>query len=96
MAAGETHAFYVTPTDFSTGGFNYTNGTTVGAVFAADANIEFLEGAGNGYPFNGTPFYPRVFNGNIQYSAGGGPSTTFDVDCSNLGENLIDVTVTDD
>ena len=96
MAAGETHAFYVTPTDFSTGGFNYTNGTGVGNVFASDANIEFLEGAGSGYPFNGTLFSPRVFNGNIIYDAGAGMSTTIDFDCSNLGENIIEVTVTDD
>ncbi|MCW5521151.1 proprotein convertase P-domain-containing protein, partial [Aureitalea sp. L0-47] len=56
IPAGETHAFYVTPTDFSTGGFNYTNGTATGNVFASDANIEFLEGAGKGYPFSGTTF----------------------------------------
>ncbi|MBL4663240.1 MAG: proprotein convertase P-domain-containing protein, partial [Flavobacteriaceae bacterium] len=96
MAAGETHAFYVTPTDFSTGGFNYTNGTTVGAVFASDANLEFLEGAGSGYPFDGTLFSPRVWNGNIIYDAGAGMATTLDFDCSNLGENIIEVTVTDD
>lgn len=96
MAAGETHAFYVTPTDFTSGGFNYTNGNAVGDVFASDANIEFLEGAGSGYPFNGTLFSPRVFNGNIIYDAGAGMSTTLDLDCSNLGENLIEVTVTDD
>jgi hypothetical protein len=71
MAAGETHAFYVVPTDTTSGGFNYTNGTTVGAVFASDANIEFLEGAGNAYPF-GTTFQPRIFNGNILYCVGGG------------------------
>ena len=96
MAAGETHAFYVTPTDFGTGGFNYTNGNAVGDVFASDANIEFLEGAGSGYPFDGTLFSPRVWNGNIIYDAGSGMSTTLDLDCSNLGENLIEVTVTDD
>jgi subtilisin-like proprotein convertase family protein len=95
MNAGETHAFYVTPIDPPSGGFQYTNGTTVGAVFASDANIEFLEGAGNAYPF-GTTFQPRIFNGNIQYSAGGGPSTTIDFDCSNLGLNTVDITVTDD
>ena len=71
MATGETHAFYVTPIDPPSGGFRYTNGTTVGAVFASDANIEFLEGAGNAYPF-GTTFSPRVFNGNILYCVGGG------------------------
>jgi subtilisin-like proprotein convertase family protein len=95
MAAGETHAFYVTPIDPASGGFQYTNGTTVGAVFAADANIEFLEGAGNAYPF-GTTFQPRIFNGNIVYSTGATSSTTLDVDCSMLGLNTIEVTVTDD
>tara|TARA_R110002072_G_scaffold1587_1_gene13347 strand:+ start:150532 stop:154179 length:3648 start_codon:yes stop_codon:yes gene_type:complete len=96
IPAGETHAFYVTPTDFSTGGFNYTNGTATGAVFASDANIEFLEGAGKGYPFSGTTFAPRVFNGNIQYSAGAGASTTtIDFDCEDVGENIIEVTAID-
>ena len=71
MLAGETHAFFVTPTDTTTGGFNYTNGTTVGAVFAADANIEFLEGSGSGI-FDGNVFAPRVFNGNLLYCADGG------------------------
>jgi len=96
MAAGETHAFYVTPTDFSTGGFNYTNGNATGDVFAADANIEFLEGAGIGYPFDdGVLFQPRVWNGNIQYSAGGALSTMIDFTCEDVGENLIQVFVTD-
>ncbi|MEM7185886.1 MAG: proprotein convertase P-domain-containing protein [Bacteroidota bacterium] len=96
MAAGETHAFYVTPTDFSTGGFNYTNGTAVGNVFASDSNIEFLEGSGSGYPFDGTLFSPRVWNGNIIYDAGAMQSTTIDFTCDDLGENIIEVTVTDD
>ena len=39
IAAGETGAFYVTTTS---GGMNYTDGTTTGDVFASDANIEFL------------------------------------------------------
>ena len=74
MLTGETHAFYVTPTDpGGAGGFQYTNGTTTGAVFASDTNIEFLEGSGVGYPFDGgTVFQPRVFNGNIIYDTLGG------------------------
>ncbi|MAP54771.1 HYR domain-containing protein [Altibacter sp.] len=69
---GETHAFYVTPTNGTTGqGFNYTNGTTTGAVFASDANIEFLEGAAKAFPWTGTTFAPRIFNGNIIYETGG-------------------------
>jgi subtilisin-like proprotein convertase family protein len=94
MAAGETHAFYVTPTDFSTGGLNYTNGTGTGNVWASDANIEFLEGGARGYPFSGSTFQPRVFNGNIHYTTGGGSGLDFT--CADLGENQIEVTVTDD
>ncbi len=93
MEAGETHAFYITPTDFSTGGLNYTNGTGTGNVFASDANIEFLEGAARGYPFSGSTFQPRVFNGNIHYTTGGGSGLDFT--CADLGENLVEVTVTD-
>lgn len=97
IPAGETHAFYVTPTDFSTGGFNYTNGTATGNVFASDANIEFLEGAGKGYPFSGTTFQPRVFNGNIQYeaNAGGGGGMVVDFTCDDLGFTEVTVTATD-
>ncbi|PHS64914.1 MAG: subtilisin, partial [Flavobacterium sp.] len=50
---------------------------------------------GNGGGYFAVNFSPRVFNGNIQYSTGGGASTTIDFDCSNLGENIIEVTVTD-
>jgi subtilisin-like proprotein convertase family protein len=95
MVAGETHAFFVTPQDTSTGGFAYTNGTVVGSIFAADANMEILEGAGSGI-FDGTVFQPRNFNGNLIYSSGSTTSATLDLDCSMLGENLIEITVTDD
>ena len=95
IPAGETHAFYVTPTDFSTGGFNYTNGTATGNVFAADTNIEFLEGAGKGYPFSGTTFQPRVFNGSIHYEAGGASGSMITFTCDDLGETQVVVTATD-
>ena len=97
IPAGETHAFYVTPTDLSTGGFNYTNGTGVGNVFAADANIEFLEGAGKNYPFTGTTFQPRVFNGNIIYEANGAGAGGMIVDftCDDLGLTNVTITATD-
>ena len=90
--AGNTGAFYVTTVNG--GGMNYTNGTATGAVFASDANMEFLEGAGKEYPFAST-FEPRIFNGNIYYDVDG-VSTTIDFTCADLGENLIEVTVTDD
>ena len=93
IPAGELHAFYVTTANG--GGMNYTNGTGVGNVFASDANIEFLEGAGGGY-FSVT-FSPRVFNGNIYYdqTVGGTPMSTLDFTCDDLGLNDLEVTVTD-
>ncbi|SDF18249.1 HYR domain-containing protein [Ulvibacter litoralis] len=93
IPAGETHAFFVSPIG---GGFNYHNGTAVGAIAGADANLELLEGSAVDEAFSGTVFAPRVFEGNIIYSAGGGVSSTVDFDCSNLGDNLVEVTVTDD
>ncbi|MDC7996311.1 proprotein convertase P-domain-containing protein, partial [Altibacter sp. HG106] len=92
VAAGETVAFYVTLVN--TTNIAYTDGTTTGDLFASDANLEFYEGAGKAYPFDLT-FDPRVFNGNIVYDVDG-VSTTMDFTCADLGENQIDVTVTDD
>ena len=69
IPAGQTYAFYVTSTNVAVAQ-NYTDGTTAGAVFASDANIQFLEGAGMEYPFTagGALYTPRIFNGNIHYS----------------------------
>jgi subtilisin-like proprotein convertase family protein len=94
VAAGELVAFYVTATDGSSLAYTGSTGTTgVGNLWASDANIEFYEGAGKGYPFGAT-FAPRVWNGNIQYETGEIPfSGTFD--CSNIGANVINVTHTD-
>ena len=93
IAAGDTGAFYVTTTS---GGMNYTDGTATGAVFASDDNIEFLEGAGKSYPFGASTFDPRVFNGNIIYDVGPQIDSDVSFDCSMLGENEVEVFVTDD
>jgi len=93
VSAGDTVAFYVTLV--GTTAINYTNGTTTGALFTSDANMEFYEGAGLAYPFTAN-FNPRVWNGNILYTPGGGVSTTIDFTCDDLGSNQIEVTVTDD
>ncbi len=90
VAAGETVAFYVTTTDV---GISYTNGTATGNVLASDANIEHLEGSGVGYPF-GINFQPRNFNGIIRYETPD-PTSGLVFTCDDLGENFIDVTVTD-
>jgi hypothetical protein len=91
VAAGETVAFYVTSSDVST--IRYTNsGGLVGDVWASDANVQVLKGAGKSYPFAST-FQPRNFNGNIIYSS----PTIFDgtFDCTDIGTNIITFNVTD-
>jgi hypothetical protein len=92
IPAGETHAFFVSPIG---GGFNYHNGTAVGTVAGSDANLEVLEGSAKADDFTGTTFAPRVFEGNVIYQVGTAASTTIDFDCSQLGENLVEVMVTD-
>ena len=67
--AGDTQGFYVTCSNGA--GINYTNGTSQGAVYASDANIQVLEGVGKAYPF-GSTFTPRVWNGTIHYTTGPG------------------------
>jgi hypothetical protein len=72
IAAGEIQAFYVTVTNGTA--INYTNGTVTGSLFASTTELDFFEGAGVAYPFAAN-FNPRVFNGNIHYSAGSGFAT---------------------
>ena len=69
IGSGTTQGFYVTVTNGTS--IIYTNGTAVGNVYAQDGFIQFLEGAGIGYPFAGT-FQPRIWNGNIYYTSTGG------------------------
>lgn len=69
IPAGQTYAFYVT-NDFG-GGTSYTDGNTVGNVWASDANLRINEGVGKSYPF-GLTFNVRNFNGNIHYTGGTG------------------------
>ena len=66
MAPGATLGFYVTCTNGA--GIRYTNGSSVGAVFAQDNNIQILEGSGLGSLFGNTTV-PRVVNASLHYSA---------------------------
>ena len=69
IPAGQTYAFYV----HADNGNRYTNGNSSGSVYASDANIQILEGCGKGNPlFTGGTYSPRVFNGIVHYSYGGG------------------------
>ena len=71
----------------------YTNGTGANQSFT-DGNLTIDLGAASNAPFDGSPFSPRVWNGSVVYESNV-QSTTLDLDCSNLGENLVEVTVTD-
>ncbi|PBQ30834.1 hypothetical protein CNR22_03275 [Sphingobacteriaceae bacterium] len=73
IPAGQTYAFYVTSNNTAVA-LNYSNGTTAGSVYSSDANLQFIEGIGLEYPFTGSPFSPRVWNGRINYNAS---STTY-------------------
>ena len=81
IPAGQTYAFYVTSSDITVS-LNYTDGTTAGAVYAQNADIQFLEGAGMEYPFTGgaSAFTPRIWNGQIHYTTT--PSTLSYAWCS--------------
>lgn len=76
IPAGQTYGFYVTSSNTAVS-LNYTDGTTQGAVYASDANMQILEGVGLEYPFSGTPFSPRMWNGTIYYSTATGGASTF-------------------
>lgn len=67
VAAGTTHAFYISTTGGSS--TKYTDGNLLGAVFASDANLQVKQGTGINYPF---AFFisPRKLNGTVHYSTG--------------------------
>jgi hypothetical protein len=67
IASGATRAFYITRTTAAGPTVAYNNGTAVGNVLAADANITLREGTGKEYPFS-TNFIPRQFNGRVFYT----------------------------
>lgn len=60
-----TSALYITSTDTNRS-LQYTNGTAIGAIAAANADLKILQGSGNAYAF-GAVFSPRVWNGTIIY-----------------------------
>lgn len=66
VRAGQTQGFYVTVTNGVA--INYTDGTTLGAVYAQDDDLQILEGHGVAYPFAGT-FTPRIWNGTLHYTS---------------------------
>ena len=76
-------------------GHDYTNGDGTNQNYAT-AQLEFAGGSATNTPFSGTVFNPRVFNGRFYYDyIGVTAAENFDFDCSYLGVNNIEVTVTD-
>ena len=84
--AAHGHNYSGTGTDPSPGMPTYSNG-----------DLTLSLGAGQNTPFSSAPFNPRIWNGTLNYTTGGGTIavSSFDVDCSDVGSNTIDVTVTD-
>ncbi|OAD92257.1 hypothetical protein A7A78_08445 [Aequorivita soesokkakensis] len=72
----------------------YTNGDGSNQNFS-NADMSMTLGAASNVPFTAPAFSPRVWNGAIHYTTGGGGGG-LDFTCADLGENLIEVTVTDD
>src|SRR5690606_16840025 len=60
----------------------------------SNADLSMALGAASNVPFTGGIFSPRIFNGTIHYV--GGAASGLDFTCADLGENIIEVTVTDD
>ncbi len=76
-------------------GHDYTNGDGTNQNYAND-QIAFAGGSATNQPFTGNVFNPRVFNGGFHYEYLGTTAVeNFDFDCSYLGVNNIEVTVTD-
>ncbi|TPV59827.1 PEP-CTERM sorting domain-containing protein [Aestuariibacter sp. GS-14] len=61
-----TTALYITANNTV---MNYTNGTSVGSVYADNGELQILQGVGKGYLFDST-FSPRIWNGTIYYQQG--------------------------
>ena len=67
LAATATTGLYITATNGGAN-MNYTNGTGVGKIVAANADMQILEGAGKQYAF-GSTFQNRIWNGGIHYTS---------------------------
>jgi len=74
----------------------YTNGDGSNEAFS-NADLSIALGAASNEAFTAPTFAPRVWNGTLNYT-GGAPSGSPELllDCSNLGENIVEVIVTDD
>jgi len=62
VASGATQAFFVIVTNI-----RYTNGSSLGSVFAQNSHIQFLGGPGLSGSFGSAIYSPRMWNGAIRY-----------------------------
>jgi subtilisin-like proprotein convertase family protein len=76
----------------ATHGHNYTNGNGSNENYS-NADLSMSLGSASNAPFTGGIFSPRIFNGTIHYTTGAGSGLDFT--CADLGENIVEVTVTD-
>ena len=76
----------------ATHGHYYTNGDGSNQNFS-NADMSMSLGAASNTPFTTPIFAPRIFNGTVHYVTSGGSGLDFT--CADLGENLVEVTVTD-
>jgi hypothetical protein len=68
MASGQTYGFYLAVVGGTN--FRYSSGTSLGAVWAQNSDVQILEGkSGSGY-YNVTTS-PRAFNGELRYKKPG-------------------------
>ncbi len=65
-----------------------------GALTYSNADVTLNLGSAVSGLFTGTPFSPRIWNGTINYSIAA--SSGLEFTCADLGQNLVEVTVTDD
>ncbi len=91
LSANTTYGFAVVTTGV---GQSYTNGTGCpGNQCYSNSDITIDLGSAVAGLFSGSVFSPRVWNGTIHYTIAG---SDLDFTCADLGENQIEVTVTDD
>ncbi|WP_181566740.1 HYR domain-containing protein, partial [Aequorivita sp. CIP111184] len=92
LSANTTYGFAVVTTGV---GQSYTNGTGCpGNQCYDNADLSISLGSAVTGLFTGSVFTPRVWNGTVHYETVA--SSGLDFTCADLGENLVEVTVTDD
>ncbi len=64
-----------------------------GQLNYSNADLSLTLGSGISGIFSGSVFTPRIWNGTINYNVGSGSGLEFS--CADIGENLVEVTVTD-